>query len=139
MQSKGLESISLPFRRRPRPLQPALNEFPDDPSTRLRPRPRPRHPRAAKRFTVTAAIMGSAPVPNFDDVGEKVLSPSMLAHVVLRTGNFSKMVEFYSAFLGGAVTHGNEFLSFITYDQEHHRIALIDVPGTGPKTPTAPD
>jgi catechol-2,3-dioxygenase len=88
-------------------------------------------------LTVTAAIMGSAPVPDFDNVGEKVLSPSTLAHVVLRTGNFSKMVDFYTSFLGGTVTHGNDFLSFITYDEEHHRIALIGVPGTGPKIPTS--
>ncbi|KIW55576.1 hypothetical protein PV05_04308 [Exophiala xenobiotica] len=83
--------------------------------------------------------MGSVPVTDFDHIGEKVLSPRALAHVVLRTdaGNFQKMVDFYTAFLGGRVTHGNDFLSFITYDEEHHRIALIGMPGTGPKVPTS--
>lgn len=82
--------------------------------------------------------MGSIPPEtNFDDVGASVTSPSMLAHVVLRTGNLAKMADFYTTFLGGTVTHGNDFLSFITYDEEHHRIALIAMPDTAPKIPTS--
>lgn len=79
--------------------------------------------------------MGSLPVTDFDDVGTKVLSPSMFAHVVLRTGSLPKMVDFYTTFLGGRVTHGNDFVSFITYDSEHHRIAILGIPSTGPKQP----
>ena len=70
---------------------------------------------------------------DFDNPGSKVLSPSVLAHVVLRTGNHQGMKHFYTTFLGGTVTHGNDFLSFITYDEEHHRIALIGIPDTAPK------
>lgn len=72
---------------------------------------------------------------DFDAVGEKVISPSVLAHVVLRTGKFQEMEDFYTKFLGGTVTYGNDFVSFITYDEEHHRIALIGIPGTGAKEP----
>lgn len=80
--------------------------------------------------------MGSlSTLPDFDAAVTKVLSPSILAHVVLRTGNFRKMVDFYTSFLGGTITYGNDFLAFITYDEEHHRIAIIAVPGTGPKQP----
>ncbi|KPM44102.1 hypothetical protein AK830_g2485 [Neonectria ditissima] len=71
-----------------------------------------------------------APVTN-------VLSPSSLAHIVLRTANLQRMVEFYTAFLGGSITYGNDSLSFITYDEEHHRIALIGIPTTTPKNPTS--
>ncbi|KIW78345.1 hypothetical protein Z517_08180 [Fonsecaea pedrosoi CBS 271.37] len=81
--------------------------------------------------------MGSLSIPNFDDPGTAVLPPSKLAHMVLRTGDLEKMVSFYTTFLGGHVTHGNDFLSFITYDDEHHRIALIRVSGTSPKVPTS--
>ncbi|KIW76364.1 hypothetical protein Z517_11110 [Fonsecaea pedrosoi CBS 271.37] len=73
---------------------------------------------------------------NFSDKGTKVLSPSTLAHVVLRTNNFSGMRDFYTTFLGGTITYGNDFISFITYDEEHHRIALIGIPDTAPKAPT---
>lgn len=74
-------------------------------------------------------------LPDFDDKGKKVLSPATMAHVVLRTGKIQPMVDFYTTFLGGHVTYGNDFLSFITYDEEHHRIALIGVPDTLPKNP----
>ncbi|KAM5346050.1 hypothetical protein ACJ41O_009055 [Fusarium nematophilum] len=74
---------------------------------------------------------------DFDAPASKVLSPTSLAHVVLRTANLQPMVDFYVNFLGGSVTHGNETLSFITYDEEHHRIALIGIPATEPKNPRA--
>lgn len=74
---------------------------------------------------------------DFDQVGGKVLSPSVLAHVVLRTANLQRMVDFYTTFLGGQITHRNETIAFITYDHEHHRIALIGVPGTAAKIKTS--
>ncbi|EHY60044.1 hypothetical protein HRR83_006402 [Exophiala dermatitidis] len=83
--------------------------------------------------------MGSVSQIDFDSSGEKVVSPSSLAHVVLRTrtANFEKMIEFYTTFLGGTVTYGNSFLSFITYDEEHHRIAIAGLPDTAPKQPAS--
>lgn len=71
---------------------------------------------------------------NADD--GKVTSPKALCHAVLRTGNLKAMETFYLHFLGGTITHSNQFLSFITYDEEHHRIALLEVPGTQPKVST---
>lgn len=72
---------------------------------------------------------------NDNTVVDKVLSPSSLAHVVLRTANFTPMLTFYLTFLGGTIAHSNASIAFITYDSEHHRIALINIPGTGPKQP----
>jgi catechol-2,3-dioxygenase len=69
----------------------------------------------------------------FDAPSAKVLSPRTLAHVVLRTANLQRMADFYVTFLGGNVTFDNEQLSFITYDEEHHRIAIIGIPNTQPK------
>jgi catechol-2,3-dioxygenase len=43
------------------------------------------------------------------------------------------MVDFYTTFLGGRIAYGNPHLSFITYDEEHHRIGIVKIPGTGPK------
>ena len=40
------------------------------------------------------------------------------------------MVDWYVSFLGGRVVWGNEAISFITYDDEHHRIAITGRPGT---------
>lgn len=74
---------------------------------------------------------------DFDTPSAKVLSPASLAHVVLRTNNLKRMVDFYTTFLGGTVVHGDEMISFITYDHEHHRIAIVEIPSTGPKVPTS--
>ncbi|KAF9260578.1 Glyoxalase/Bleomycin resistance protein/Dihydroxybiphenyl dioxygenase [Marasmius fiardii PR-910] len=60
----------------------------------------------------------------------KVIPPSKLAHVVLRTNKFKEQREFYKTFLGGYEVHGTDFLTFITYDDEHHRIALFNDPST---------
>ena len=70
---------------------------------------------------------------DFNDKGTKVISPSVLAHVFLRTANLNLMQDFYTTFLGGKVVHSNDMLSFITYDHEHHRIALVGIPTTAPK------
>ena len=58
----------------------------------------------------------------------KVLSPSKLAHVVLQTNKFDHMKRFYVQFLGGRVIMENDYLAFVSYDEEHHRIALINMP-----------
>ncbi len=71
-----------------------------------------------------------------DATRTKVLSPASFAHVVLRTNNFIAMNEFYKTFLGAHAAYENEYVSFLTYDEEHHRIALIQIPNTGPKAPT---
>lgn len=63
-------------------------------------------------------------VVNFNHVGAKVVSPVKLAHVVLRTNNFAKMVQFYEDFLGGkASVEVPGQISFLTYDdkQSSHR------------------
>ncbi|KAH8812870.1 Glyoxalase/Bleomycin resistance protein/Dihydroxybiphenyl dioxygenase [Xylogone sp. PMI_703] len=72
---------------------------------------------------------------DFDKQFTKVISPKKLAHVVLRTGRFKEMVSFYKTFLGAEAAYENDFLSFLAYDGEHHRIAIVDIPGidTGPK------
>lgn len=87
-------------------------------------------------FQLQLSKMASNGETDFDAVGTKVLSPAALAHVVLRTGNFKPLVDFYVNFLGGTVTYGNDFLSFITYDEEHHRIAIIGMGATGKMAPT---
>ncbi|KAI1842194.1 hypothetical protein JX265_001445 [Neoarthrinium moseri] len=70
-----------------------------------------------------------------DATASPVMSPAKLAHVVFRTSNFKPMVNFYKTFLGAHAAYENESLSFLTYDDEHHRIAIAQVPGTTPKGP----
>ncbi|KAK5213160.1 hypothetical protein LTR20_009280 [Exophiala xenobiotica] len=63
----------------------------------------------------------------YDNVGTKVLRPAYLAHVVLRTPDpesFKTMCDFYVKFLNAEITYRNNVLCFLTYDEEHHRIAI---------------
>jgi catechol-2,3-dioxygenase len=69
--------------------------------------------------------------------GSKVKSPSKLAHVVLRTAKFHDMVEFYKTVLGAKATFESDHIAFLTYDEEHHRVAIAGLPNTGPKVPTS--
>ncbi|MFD4862943.1 VOC family protein [Streptomyces atratus] len=52
-------------------------------------------------------------------------SPGKLAHIVLRTGRLPVMTEWYIRVLEGRVTFANDALAFLTYDDEHHRVALV--------------
>lgn len=63
----------------------------------------------------------------------KVPSPAKLAHIVLRTNNFACMRQFYLDFLGGRIAMENPQMAFITYDDEHHRIALVNMPDISDK------
>ncbi|KAI1419946.1 Glyoxalase/Bleomycin resistance protein/Dihydroxybiphenyl dioxygenase [Xylaria sp. FL1777] len=63
----------------------------------------------------------------------KVLSPKYMAHVVLRTPNLQTMAKYYKTFLGAHASFENERMAFLTYDEEHHRIALIELPGLSEK------
>lgn len=72
---------------------------------------------------------------DYDSPVPKVISPSRLAHVVLRTNKFKQMVDYYKTFLGAEVIHENEMLAFLSYDDEHHRIAMVQIPGTADKNP----
>lgn len=55
-------------------------------------------------------------------------SPVKLAHIVLKTSQFAEMVSWWKDFLEGEARHENEFISFISYDDEHHRIAIVNMP-----------
>ncbi|KAJ4986251.1 glyoxalase/Bleomycin resistance protein/Dioxygenase [Stagonosporopsis vannaccii] len=74
---------------------------------------------------------------DFDAPHGVVKSPTKLAHVVLRTNNFKSMVDFYRVFLGAQVIYENEMLAFLSYDDEHHRIAILAIPGTESKQATS--
>ncbi|KAF4469439.1 glyoxalase bleomycin resistance dioxygenase [Fusarium albosuccineum] len=58
-----------------------------------------------------------------------VLPPIKLAHVVFKTANFTSMVAWYKAALGAHATYENPGMAFLTYDDEHHRVAIANIPG----------
>lgn len=65
----------------------------------------------------------------------QAISPAKFAHFVLRTGQFDKMAEWYATVLAARIAFRDEHLCFLRYDGEHHRVALIHIPGLQPRDP----
>jgi catechol 2,3-dioxygenase-like lactoylglutathione lyase family enzyme len=65
------------------------------------------------------------------------VSPAKFAHFVLRTGQIDRMAEWYKTVLSARTVFRDERLCFLSYDDEHHRLALIHIPGLAPRDPEA--
>ncbi|KFZ01514.1 hypothetical protein V500_00729 [Pseudogymnoascus sp. VKM F-4518 (FW-2643)] len=63
----------------------------------------------------------------------KVISPIFLTHIVFRTANLQRVIDFWTLFLGATVVFQNDIVAFLQYDDEHHRIAFISDPGAQPQ------
>ena len=72
-------------------------------------------------------------LPEFDE--NSPLRPARFGHIVLRTRRFKKMAPWYKAVLNAEslfeIPHG----AFLTFDDEHHRVLIIQTPGAA----TPPD
>ena len=58
--------------------------------------------------------------------------PSKLAHVVLKTRRYKEVVDWYVMVLGAKIVHANRTATFMTYDDEHHRLAVLNTPALLP-------
>lgn len=54
-----------------------------------------------------------------------MVTPSKLAHVVFRTNRLHTMVNWYCEVLGAKPVFQNDKIAFVSYDDEHHRIAFV--------------
>jgi len=57
------------------------------------------------------------------------IAPTKLAHFVRRTSRFDEMLHWYQTVLAAEVVHSDGVLAFLSYDDEHHRIAIARIPG----------
>ena len=53
--------------------------------------------------------------------------PQKFVHVVYRTRRFDQMLAWYEFVFDAKVQYQNPILAFLTYDDEHHRFALINL------------
>jgi catechol-2,3-dioxygenase len=67
-----------------------------------------------------------------------VPSPTKLAHIVVRTSRLAELKNWYLTLLGATVSYENEFVCFMTYDDEHHRVGIVQLPGVTDTTPNPP-
>ena len=56
------------------------------------------------------------------------VSPDIFAHFVLRTANLGPMRAWWQSVLNARIAHDDGRICFLTYDDEHHRLALISMP-----------
>jgi catechol-2,3-dioxygenase len=53
--------------------------------------------------------------------------PSKFAHVVYQTHRFEEMIEWYTRVFEATVRHRDNRLAFLSYDDEHHRMAFVNL------------
>ena len=58
--------------------------------------------------------------------------PMQVAHVVYRTRRFEQMARWYKTVFGATVLTENPVMAFLTFDDEHHRFALINLDALRP-------
>ena len=82
-------------------------------------------------------------MPTDDDRNAKLAAdrgrgpPIKLAHLVRRTSRLPEMIRWYQSVLAAEIVHADETLAFLTYDEEHHRVALARIPGLEEQSPLA--
>ena len=64
-----------------------------------------------------------------------MVKPVKFAHVVYQTRRYAEMIAWYEKVFEATVVHRDPALAFLTYDDEHHRIAIANLdllkPGGG--------
>jgi catechol 2,3-dioxygenase-like lactoylglutathione lyase family enzyme len=65
------------------------------------------------------------------------VSPAKFAHIVFRSNQLQAMVDWYAAVLQAKVVHGDKRIAFLSYDDEHHRVAIVAMDQYAEK-PTGP-
>jgi catechol-2,3-dioxygenase len=58
--------------------------------------------------------------------------PTKLSHYVLQSYDPQALAAWYAEFLGGQVVFQTDFLTLVTYDDEHHRVAFVGLPPAAP-------
>jgi catechol-2,3-dioxygenase len=59
--------------------------------------------------------------------------PSKFAHIVYRTRRFEEMVGWYQQVFEATVCYSNPVIAFLTYDDEHHRVAFLNLAALDPE------
>jgi len=57
-----------------------------------------------------------------------VIKPAKFAHYVLRVRDLAESIAWYQTVLGMEIVHHAGMIAFLTYDDEHHRLALAQAP-----------
>jgi catechol 2,3-dioxygenase-like lactoylglutathione lyase family enzyme len=65
------------------------------------------------------------------------IRPQKFVHVVYRTRRFEQMLAWYKTVFDTKIQHQNPVLAFLTYDDEHHRFAFVNLSALQPQSTQA--
>ena len=68
-------------------------------------------------------------------ISTAAISPAKFAHFVLRSGQMEQLADWYKTLLNARIVFRNEMLCFLSYDDEHHRLAIVNTAGSGVRDP----
>ena len=74
--------------------------------------------------------MSSAEQPQRTDTLLREGRPAYISHYGIRARRLAEMIRWYETVFGARVQHENEFLAFMTFDEEHHRLVIFEDPET---------
>ena len=63
--------------------------------------------------------------------------PAYISHYGIRAQRYREMSQWYKTVLHAKIQHENEFLAFMTFDEEHHRLVIFEDPATVAKPENA--
>lgn len=81
--------------------------------------------------------MTSPSVPIESSSTGAVVRPAYISHYGIRAQRFKEMIQWYETVFRARIQHENEFLAFMTFDEEHHRLVIFEDPATVGKPATA--
>lgn len=67
----------------------------------------------------------ATPTARVPELVDDVIRPAYLAHIVFLTNKIDEMRDWWRAVLGGAAMMTGKEMEFITFDDEHHRVAIF--------------
>ncbi len=56
------------------------------------------------------------------------VAPTKFAHIVFKTPRYDEMVDWYRTVLEADIVMASPAVTFLAYDDEHHRVAFINMP-----------
>ncbi|MCX4149962.1 MULTISPECIES: VOC family protein [Paraburkholderia] len=76
---------------------------------------------------MTTADNEATQIPTHEE--SKGIVPIKFAHFVLWSSRFDETREWYRTVLNAHPSYQNDYVAFLTYDDEHHRVAIVSAPG----------
>jgi catechol-2,3-dioxygenase len=63
--------------------------------------------------------------------------PAYISHYGIRAQRYKEMIQWYGTVFRAKIQHENEFLAFMTFDEEHHRLVIFEDAATVDKPENA--